>query len=61
MTLRALVVHPPVSRSGARAAKGDADVPSSPGALGGGRRWSVKVANVFAAHYGFAISRKPHD
>ena len=60
MTLRAHIVHPPVLRSGARGAKRDADVPSSPGVLGG-RRWSVKLANLFAGHYGFAISRKPHD
>jgi hypothetical protein len=55
-----LVRH--VSRSDPHQAKADADPPSSPRAVGA-RRQSVKVANLIASHYGFAISRKPprHD
>jgi hypothetical protein len=62
MTRQSSLVHRHVSRSGPRQAKGDADPPSSPGAVGG-RRQPVKVANPIASHYGFAISRKPptHD
>jgi hypothetical protein len=61
MTHQSSLVHRHVSRSGPRQANGDAQ-PSSPGAVGA-RRWSVKVANPIASHYGFAISRKPsrHD
>jgi hypothetical protein len=60
MTHQAFLVHRHVSRSGPRQAKGDADAPSSPGAVGA-RRWSVKVAALIASQY--AISRKPprHD
>jgi hypothetical protein len=58
MTRQSSLVHQHVSRSGPRQANGAAHPLSSPGAVGA-RRWSVKVANLFAAHYGFAISRKP--
>ena len=60
MTHQAFLVHRHVSRSGARQAKGDADPPSSPGAVGA-RRWSVKVANLIASHYGFARKPPRHD
>jgi hypothetical protein len=62
MTHRTLLVNRDVSRSGPRQAKGDGHPLSSPGAVGA-KGWSVKVANLFAAHYGFAIARKPprHD
>jgi hypothetical protein len=62
MTYQAFLVHRHGSRPGPRQAKEDADPPSSPGAVGG-RRLLVKVANLIASQYGFAISRKPpgHD
>ena len=62
MTHQAFLVHRHVSRSGPRQAKGDADPPSSPDAVGA-RRQPVKVTNLIASHYGFAISREPpgHD
>ena len=51
-----------MSRSGPLQAKGDIPAPSSRDAVGG-RQWSVKVANVIAGRYGFAISTRPpkHD
>jgi hypothetical protein len=58
MTHQAFLVHRHVSRSGPRQAKGDADPPSSPDAVGA-RRQPVKVTNLIASRYGFAISRKP--
>jgi hypothetical protein len=56
------LVHRHLLRSGSLEAKGDAHPPSSPGAVGA-RRGAVKVGNLIASHYGFAISRKPqgHD
>jgi hypothetical protein len=62
MTHQGFRVHRHVSRSGPGQAKGDADRPSSPGRVGA-RRWSVKVEDLIASHYGFAISREPpsHD
>jgi hypothetical protein len=58
MTQRAFLVHRHVSRSGPRHAKGNAHPLSSPGAPGA-RRETVKVANLIASHYGFAISGTP--
>jgi hypothetical protein len=62
MLHQAFLVHRHLLRSGSRQANGHADPPSSLGAVGG-RRWSVKVANLIASQYGFAISGKPprHD
>jgi hypothetical protein len=62
MIHQASLVHRHVSRSGPRQAKGDAGPPASPGAVSA-RRETLKVANLIASHYGFAISGKPprHD
>jgi hypothetical protein len=62
MTYPAFLVHRHPLRSDPRQAKGDADPPSSPGAAGA-MRGPVKVPNLIASHYGFAISGEPpgHD
>ncbi|MDX6548887.1 MAG: hypothetical protein QOG33_2437 [Gaiellales bacterium] len=62
MTHQAFRVHRHVLRSDPRRAKGHADRPSSPGAAGA-MRGPVKVPNLIASHYGFAISGEPpgHD
>jgi hypothetical protein len=58
MTHQAFLVHRHVSRSGPRQAKGmqTRRPRRAPSAEGAGR---VKVANLIASHYGFAISGTP--